>query len=60
MFTFRFLKVVNLAVDAWFHVQIQESHLPHAALPAGKIAETTTGLRGNKPASARHVLDDDS
>jgi len=44
MFTFGFLKVVNPTVDGWFHVQIQQSHLPHAAILMGKIAEIMTGL----------------
>jgi hypothetical protein len=44
MFTFGFLKVVNPTVDGWFHVQIQQSHLPDAAILMGKIAEIMTGL----------------
>ena len=44
MFTFGFLKFVNPTIDGWFHVQIQESHLPDAAILMGKIAEIMTGL----------------
>lgn len=44
MLTFGVLKFVNPTIDGWFHVQIQESHLPHAALLMGKIAEITTGV----------------
>ena len=43
MFTFGFLKFVNPTIDGWFHVQIQQSHLPHAAILMGKIAEIVTG-----------------
>jgi hypothetical protein len=44
MLTFGCLKVVNPTIDGWFHVQIQQSHLPHAAILMGKIAEIVTGL----------------
>ena len=44
MLTFGFLKVVNPTIDGWFHVQIQQSHLPHSAILMGKVAEITTGL----------------
>ena len=44
MFTFGFLKLVNPTVDGWFHVQIQQSHLPHSAILMGKIAEIVTGI----------------
>jgi len=44
MFTFGFLKVVNPTVDGWFHVQIQQSHLPHSAILMGKITEIMTGI----------------
>src|SRR5262245_15612014 len=44
MLTFGFLKVVNPTVDGWFHVQIQQSHLPHSAILMGKIAEIMTGI----------------
>jgi uncharacterized membrane protein len=44
MFTFGFLKFVNPTIDGWFRVQIQQSHLPHAAILMGKIAEIMTGI----------------
>ena len=44
MFTFGFLKFVNPTIDGWFHVQIQQSHLPHSAILMGKIGEIMTGL----------------
>lgn len=44
MLTFGFLKVVNPTIDGWFHVQIQQSHLPHSAILMGKIAEIVTGI----------------
>jgi uncharacterized membrane protein len=43
MLTFGLLKFVNPTIDGWFHVQIQESHLPHSAILMGKIAEIMTG-----------------
>jgi hypothetical protein len=43
MFTFGFLKFVNPTIDGWFHVQIQQSHLPHSGILMGKIAEIRTG-----------------
>ena len=43
MLTFGALKFLNATVDGWFHVQIQQSHLPHAALLLGKLGEITTG-----------------
>jgi hypothetical protein len=43
MLTFGFLKVVNPTIDGWFHVQIEQSHLPHSAILMGKIAEIVTG-----------------
>lgn len=43
MLTFGFLKFVSPTIDGWFHVQIQESHLPHSAILMGKIAEIVTG-----------------
>jgi len=42
--TFGVLKVVNPTIDGWFHVQIQQSHLPHSAILMGKIAEIVTGI----------------
>jgi predicted neutral ceramidase superfamily lipid hydrolase len=44
MFTFGFLKFVNPTIDGWFHVHIQQSHLPHSAILIGKIAEIVTGI----------------
>jgi predicted neutral ceramidase superfamily lipid hydrolase len=44
MLTFGLLKVVSPTIDGWFHVQIQQSHLPHAAILMGKIAEILTGI----------------
>ena len=44
MLTFGFLKFVSPTIDGWFHVQIQQSHLPHSAILMGKIAEITTGI----------------
>ena len=44
MLTFGLLKVVSPTIDGWFTVQIQQSHLPHSAIPIGKIAEIMTGL----------------
>jgi peptidoglycan/LPS O-acetylase OafA/YrhL len=44
MLAFGVLKVVNPTIDGWFHVQIQQSHLPHAAILMGKIAEIVTGM----------------
>jgi len=44
MLTFGVLKVVNPTIDGWFHVQIQQSHLPHSAILMGKVAEIVTGI----------------
>ena len=44
MLTFGFLKFVSPTIDGWFHVQIQQSHLPHSAILVGKIAEILTGI----------------
>jgi hypothetical protein len=44
MLTFGLLKFINPTIDGWFHVQIQQSHLPHAAILMGKIAEIMTGI----------------
>lgn len=43
MFLFGFLKFFQ-PFDGWFDVQIQQSHLPHAAIPAGKLTEMLTGV----------------
>src|SRR5262245_62071472 len=44
MCTFGVLKCVNPTIDGWFHVQIQQSHLPHSAILMGKITEIMTGI----------------
>jgi hypothetical protein len=44
MLTFGFLKIVNPTIDGWFHVQIQQSHLPDSAVLMGKITEIVTGI----------------
>lgn len=44
MLTFGGLKIVNPTIDGWFHVQIEQSHLPHSAILMGKITEIVTGL----------------
>jgi hypothetical protein len=41
MFTFGLL---SPTIDGWFHVQIQQSHLPDSAILMGKIAEIMTGI----------------
>jgi hypothetical protein len=42
MFTFGFLKFFQ-PFGGWFETQIQKSHLPPAAIPAGKLGEMVTG-----------------
>ena len=44
MLTFGVLKFVSPTIDGWFHVQIQQSHLPHSAILMGKITEIMTGI----------------
>jgi len=44
MLTFGVLKFVIPTIDGWFHVQIQQSHLPHSAILMGKLTEIMTGL----------------
>jgi hypothetical protein len=44
MLAFGCLKVVSPTIDGWFHVQIEQSHLPHSAILMGKIAEIVTGI----------------
>jgi hypothetical protein len=44
MLTFGGLKFLNPTIDGWFHVQIQQSHLPHPAILMGKVAEIVTGI----------------
>ena len=42
MFMFGFLKFFQ-PFHGWFEVQIQQSHLPHEAIFAGKVSEMVTG-----------------
>jgi quinol-cytochrome oxidoreductase complex cytochrome b subunit len=42
MFTFGFLKFFQ-PISGWFDIQIQQSHLPHEAILAGKLGEMVTG-----------------
>ncbi len=42
MFMFGFLKFFQ-PIRGWFDIQIQESHLPHEAILAGKLGEMVTG-----------------
>jgi uncharacterized membrane protein YfcA len=42
MFMFGFLKFFE-PFRGWFDIQIQESHLPHESILAGKLAEMVTG-----------------
>ncbi len=43
MFMFGFLKFFQ-PFHGWFDVQIQQGHLPHQAILAGKIGEIVTGI----------------
>jgi len=43
MFVFGFLKFLP-PINGWFDIQIQQSHLPHQAILAGKIGEIVTGI----------------
>ncbi len=43
MFMFGFLKYFQ-PFHGWFDIQIQQSHLPHAAILAGKLTEMLTGV----------------
>ena len=43
MFTLGFLKFFQ-PIRGWFDVQIQQSHLPHEAILAGKLTEMVTGV----------------
>ena len=43
MFMFGFLKFFQ-PIRGWFDVQIQQSHLPHEAILAGKLTEMLTGI----------------
>ena len=42
MFIFGILKFFQ-PIRGWFDIQIQESHLPHEAILAGKLGEMVTG-----------------
>lgn len=42
MFLFGFLKFFQ-PIRGWFDIQIQQSHLPHEAILAGKVTEIITG-----------------
>ncbi|SEF45457.1 hypothetical protein SAMN05421819_0071 [Bryocella elongata] len=43
MFLFGFLKFFQ-PIRGWFDIQIQQSHLPHEAILAGKVSEMVTGI----------------
>ena len=43
MFAFGFLKFFP-PFNGWFDIQIQQSHLPHEAILAGKLGEMVTGV----------------
>lgn len=43
MFMFGFLKFFQ-PFRGWFEIQIQQSHLPHEAILAGKLGEMVTGF----------------
>lgn len=43
MFLFGFLKFFQ-PFHGWFEIQIQQSHLPHEAILAGKLTEMLTGV----------------
>ena len=43
MFLFGFLKFFQ-PFHGWFEVQIQQCHLPHEAILAGKLGEMVTGI----------------
>ena len=43
MFMFGILKFFQ-PFHGWFDIQIQQSHLPHAAILAGKVTEMITGI----------------
>jgi len=43
MFMFGFLKFFQ-PIRGWFEIQIQQSHLPHESIIAGKVTEIVTGV----------------
>jgi len=62
MFMFGFLKFFQ-PFRGWFDIQIQQSHLPHESILAGKLMEMVTGslfllpwLRRSLTAKSRHQL----
>ena len=62
MFMFGFLKFFQ-PFRGWFDIQIQQSHLPHEAILAGKLMEMVTGslfllpwLRRSLTTKGRHQL----
>jgi hypothetical protein len=62
MFMFGFLKFFQ-PFNGWFNIQIQQSHLPHEAVLAGKLGEMFTGslfllpwLRKQLTARTRNLL----
>ena len=62
MFMFGFLKFFQ-PFRGWFDIQIQQSHLPHEAILAGKLGEMVTGslfllpwLWRSLTAKSRHQL----
>lgn len=62
MFMFGFLKFFQ-PFRGWFDIQIQQSHLPHGAILAGKVGEMVTGIlfllpwfRKSLPAKSRAQL----
>ena len=62
MFMFGFLKFFQ-PFQGWFDIQIQQSHLPHEAILAGKLGEMVTGclfllpwLRRSLPAKRKDQI----
>ena len=43
MLMFGFLKFFQ-PISGWFDIQIEQSHLPHEAILAGKLTEMITGI----------------
>lgn len=54
MFLFGFLKFFQ-PFHGWFEIQIQQSHLPHQAILAGKLGEMLTGCLFLLPWLRRHL-----
>lgn len=62
MLMFGFLKFFQ-PIQGWFDIQIQQSHLPHEAILAGKLGEMVTGclfllpwLRRSLPAKRKDQI----